>query len=327
MPTEAQIQADVDALRAEIADTQALYREVCTVLFFRHGVTPTANRLYQYVRKGSMSAPATALAKFWEDLREKSRVRIEHPDLPDGVKSAAGDLVASLWTQAQAVAQDGLSVFRAEAQAEVLDAKAGQAAAEQQLTEARMALDAIRQTAHAAMERALHAERQVVEERAGKTALTQQLEAAGHQQVALETALVDARRDFAAELGKLRQSLERSEERAEASEKRALLEIDRERTTAAKLQKEVVDLRKEQARFQNEAAETHQKLGVTEGALQEMRVANQRQEGQVIQLQQELTASQGKTSTLTQEVKRLRAVRPLAKDEISIRRRPRTTLR
>jgi predicted nucleic acid-binding Zn-ribbon protein len=327
MTTEAQIQADVDALRAEIADTQALYREVCTVLFFRYGITPTANRLYQYVRKGSMSAPATALAKFWEDLRDKSRVRIEHPDLPDGVKSAAGDLVASLWTQAQAAAQDGLSVFRAEAQAEVLDAKTGQATAEQQLTEARMALDAIRQTAQAAMERALHAERQVVEERASKTALTQRLEAAGHQQVALETALVDARRDFAAELGKLRQSLERSEERAEASEKRALLEIDRERTTAAKLQKEVVDLHKEQARFQNEAAETRQKLGVTEGALQEMRVANQRQEGQVIQLQQELTASQGRTSTLTQEVQRLRAVRPLAKDEISIRRRPRTTLR
>ncbi|GAB3552032.1 hypothetical protein GCM10027343_37040 [Noviherbaspirillum agri] len=52
------------------------------LLFFRYGITPTTNKLYQLVRKGSMSAPAEALNKFWEDLRDKSRVRIEHRDLP-----------------------------------------------------------------------------------------------------------------------------------------------------------------------------------------------------------------------------------------------------
>ena len=52
------------------------------LLFFRHGIAPTANRLYQLVKKGSMNAPAEALARFWATLREKSRVRIEHPDLP-----------------------------------------------------------------------------------------------------------------------------------------------------------------------------------------------------------------------------------------------------
>jgi hypothetical protein len=62
------------------------------LLFFRHGITPTANRLYQLVRKGSMSAPADALARFWATLREKSRVRIEHPDLPAELQSATGDL-------------------------------------------------------------------------------------------------------------------------------------------------------------------------------------------------------------------------------------------
>src|SRR3546814_3870986 len=78
--------------------------EVCALLFFRYGVTPTANKLFQLVRKGSMSAPTEALSKFWEDLREKSRTRIEHPDLPDALKSVAGELVASLWTNAQAAA-------------------------------------------------------------------------------------------------------------------------------------------------------------------------------------------------------------------------------
>lgn len=125
MSTEAEIIAEIEALKAHDLDTQDLYREVCTILFFRYGITPTANKLYQFVRKGSMSAPAEALARFWSDLREKSRVRIEHPDLPEGLKVAAGELVASLWSQAQTSAQDGLVIFRQEAQEKVTDSLQG----------------------------------------------------------------------------------------------------------------------------------------------------------------------------------------------------------
>lgn len=73
---EQQLQIEVEKLRGEFTETQDLYREVCVLLFFRYGITPTANKLYQYVRRGSMSAPADALNKFWSELREKSRVRI-----------------------------------------------------------------------------------------------------------------------------------------------------------------------------------------------------------------------------------------------------------
>ena len=92
-PVQAGIISDeILRLRAQHPETQDLYREVCVLLFFRHGITPTANRLYQLVRKGSMSAPAEALAKFWATLREKSRVRIEHADLPEDLQGAAGEL-------------------------------------------------------------------------------------------------------------------------------------------------------------------------------------------------------------------------------------------
>src|SRR3546814_585329 len=121
--TDAALSRDVEALRERFTQTQELYREVCALLFFRYGITPTANKLYQLVRKGSMSAPAEALSKFWEDLREKSRTRIEHPDLPDALKSVAGELVATLWTNAQAAAQESLTAYRAEAQEMVLQAK------------------------------------------------------------------------------------------------------------------------------------------------------------------------------------------------------------
>jgi chromosome segregation ATPase len=114
------------------------------------------------------------------------------------------------------------------------------------------------------------------------------LETAGRQQAALEAALVEARRDFAAEIEKHRQALARSEERYAASEKRALLEIDRERTTAAKLQKDLAQSRQHQqdseqrhrtevAQLQTDLGDAHQKSGVAEGMLQELRTRCQLQ--------------------------------------------------
>src|SRR5882757_3243901 len=129
-PLHADIAQEIELLRAQFPRTQELYREVCVLLFFRHGITPTANRLYQLVKKGSMNAPAEALARFWATLREKSRVRIEHPDLPAELQSATGDLAAKLWTRAVDMAQDQLATAQLEAQLAVADAQARQARAE-----------------------------------------------------------------------------------------------------------------------------------------------------------------------------------------------------
>jgi chromosome segregation ATPase len=304
MHTEAKIHADVETLRQSISETQELYREVCTLLFFRYGITPTANKLYQYVRKGSMSAPAEALAKFWEDLREKSRVRIEHPDLPDSLKSAAGDLVVALWTQAHTAAQEGLAAFRSEAQESILEARAAQISAENERAAALLELQQTIQDIQAATERALTLERELATEQGGRAALVTQLEAAGRQQAALETALADARRDFAVELEKLRQALQKSEDRCEAAEKRALLEIERERTAAAKAQKEVDHARQ----YQQDAEQRHrtemaqilvdlgaarQNVGVAEGMLHEMRSQCQHQADELQLLR--ATVAEGET--------------------------------
>ncbi|WP_338911161.1 DNA-binding protein [Mycetohabitans rhizoxinica] len=82
--------------RDRCADTRALYREVCALLFFRYGVTPTANKLYSLVRKGSMATPADVLNRFWQDLRERTRVKIDHTDLPDAVKQVAAEAVLTV---------------------------------------------------------------------------------------------------------------------------------------------------------------------------------------------------------------------------------------
>lgn len=330
MPTETKIHADIEAIRSQVTETQELYREVCTILFFRYGITPTANKLYQYVRKGSMSAPAEALAKFWEDLREKSRVRIEHPDLPDALKSAAGELVATVWSQAQLAAQEGLAAYRSEARAAILEAQTALATAEHERAAALLDRDLARQAAQDALNRVLQLERNLAAERAGKEALSTQLETAGCQQAALETALTEARRDFAIELEKLCLALERSEERCQATEKRALLEIDRERTAAVKVQKDLTQARQYQqeaddlhraelARLQADVGDARQKLGVAEGMLQEMRTRCQHQAEELQSLRTSLSEGEIRKSLLERDLTVCRESLARLEDELQRR--------
>lgn len=295
MNTEAQIQSEIALLRERIADTQDLYREVCVVLFFRHGITPTANKLYQYVRKGSMSAPAEAVAKFWENLREKSRIRIEHPDLPDALKSAAGDVVATLWTQAQDAAETTLAILRSEAKASVQeaearlrDAGAAKEAADRDLRDASEELSLARSTIR-------ELEQTLAGEVATRTVLEAQLAGANQTVANQHQVMAEARRDFSSELEKLRNVLKATEERYEAAESRALLEIDRERTITTKLQKELdlvrtsaADMagrhRAELRTLQDEIGNQKKSLGNLEG---ELRAVNASHDQLVIELTQE----------------------------------------
>ncbi|MBN9424969.1 MAG: DNA-binding protein [Burkholderiales bacterium] len=133
--TETQIAADIEALRKQVSDTRALYREVCALLFFRYGITPTANRLYQYVRKGSMNVPAEVLSAFWDQLRERSRVRIDHPGLPEALKTQAADLVSLLWDEARNQAGEALAAQREALGSEADEARQALAAANKRIDE------------------------------------------------------------------------------------------------------------------------------------------------------------------------------------------------
>ncbi len=283
-PSDHQISLDVERLRVDITETQKLYREVCVLLFFRYGITPTANKLYQFVRKGSMSAPTEALRAFWEDLRKKSRVRIEHPDLPESLKKTAGEMVATIWSQAQGAADQGLWELREQATESIKLAQEAQQKAEAENLGMQHVVEQLREEIRVGHDRALQLERELASERATNDALSNQLATAAQQIKVTEAALSEARQDFAVELEKQRKALERAEERLQGSEKRALLEIDRERQATARLQQEANQLRqshheavdqhiKETTALQTKVAELNQKVGVAEGLLQAQKEA------------------------------------------------------
>lgn len=309
------IAAEIEQLRETYTDTRELYREVCVLLFFRHGITPTANKLYQLVRKGSMSAPAEALQVFWADLREKSRVRIEHPDLPNALKTAAGEMVAALWTEAQSAAQLNLMALRDQASETIRLAHEAQQTAEAETRDAQRDVEQLRQELPLVRERSLQLERDLSSEKASKESLAGQLMSAGQQQKTLESALNEARREFASELEKQRQALDRSEERLQGSERRALLEIDRERQASSRLQQEMQQLRHtyqeamernlaETADFQLKVVDLNQKLGVAEGMLLAQREAVTSMAGQLESLRTQTSEQDTQIALFNREIDR-----------------------
>ena len=312
---ERMLLADIDSLRNQFPQTQDLYREVCVAMFFRYGMTPTANKLYQLVRKGSMSAPAEALNRFWENLREKSRVTVSHPDLPESLKDAAGELVAKLWVTAQNSAQETLESLKSEARLRVEQsnelanlaiisrdqALTALANVQEELVRTRLESDGLRH--------------EITALASTKFAIDSQLQDTKKELTANLIKLDDARRELALELEKLRASAKLNEDRLNAAEKRALLEIDRERTLSSRLQKSletaqnenkhIAELHRTQTNeLQLQVANLRHSVGALEGAV---KAANDAQEI----ANRELTDSRIQLSTITRETTSILAERDL----------------
>lgn len=145
----------------------------------------------------------------------------------------------------------------------------------------------------------------------------------------LEAALVEARKDFGKELEKTRQALQKSEERCDANEKRALLEIDRERTNGLRLQKELkvaqeqlqgihVKLARDIALLQAELGETKLKLGSSEGILQEMRSRNLRLEEQLQAARSSAEVARTQETVAKKEIDAARTQEGIVKRELEI---------
>lgn len=134
------LQGEIDALKSKSRDTRGLYREVCALLFFGYGITPTAHRLYQLVRRGSMGTPTEVLRLFWQDIRERSRVRLDHPDLPDDLRSFGGEFLSQLWLRARQAADADSSSLREDARVNVSSAQAETASLRDEMTAMRAEL-------------------------------------------------------------------------------------------------------------------------------------------------------------------------------------------
>jgi len=127
---------------------------------------------------------------------------------------------------------------------------------------------------------------QQAEEAATRKALEAQIKRLGEEAVARERELEKVRDIFSRDLEKPRETASRAEERLRASEKRALLEIDRERSATAKAQKELAEAAKRAEKreaehrravdaLQAQQGDTRHQNGVLQGKLAALEAAHQ----------------------------------------------------
>lgn len=247
MTTETQLQADVDALKAKISDTSALYAKVCALLFFDYGITPTTNKLYQLVRRGSMGVPTKALQDFWVALRSRAKVDVAHPDLPDEVREMAGQVVASLWGAATERARSELEVLAEESRQAVVQIQGELAVSRSALEDAQEALASARQSLDQRDQALALADGQLQAQRVHLAEMTARLEERERQlneKVAqgerdrkeFETKLMQQAQDHARALGE-------EKRRSQEEQRRLLIDVDRWRTANTVLEKQIETMR------------------------------------------------------------------------------------
>jgi hypothetical protein len=276
-------------------------------MFFRYGVTPTANRLYQLVRKGSMSAPAEALARFWSQLRERSRVTIEGPDMPESLRAGAGELLTALWRQAQEAAGASLAALREEAAARSAAASRAEEAANARVAVLEGALSSEQAAMSVARKEIAALRHQLAASEAMAGKLRQRIDDARKELNEQHAWFKTVERDHAAALDKLRMQWSAERDSADMLRRQAAQELERERASADRLHQALeaeraaaagaaerhrADLHEAQSR----TTELYQRIGMLDGSAAAALAARDQALGELAVVRRELAAAQAETA-------------------------------
>ena len=197
-----------------------------------------------------------------------------------------GELVATLWTRATASAQAELDALRGEVEGQRAEAEQRVEAARSELGRTEAALEQRTAALLAAQVEVRELEKAQAEGRAAGQALEAELVRLKSEVAARDRELDKVREGFSRDLEKLRETAEWAEERLRATEKRALLEIDRERGAVAKLQKEIDETTKRADRreaehhhavdaLQAQLGDARHQAGVLQGRLDAVQATNE----------------------------------------------------
>lgn len=156
-------------------------------------------------------------------------------------------MVSALWQQAQAAAQESLAQQREEARAAMVAAEGLAQSASARADAAEAALGTARDELRATGEKLAELQSELARAQGEVNAQQRQVDAAAVQRQELQAALSAAQESFTRELEQQRAMAAAAEERHSSEMKRVLLDVDRERGIAGKLQKKIEQMRRETA--------------------------------------------------------------------------------
>ncbi len=232
---EDQIKATLEPQLANAKTRQEKTRLTASLLFFGHGIFPSAKTVHKFTRHGSMGDINNDLREFWNDIRERGQSKLQLPMLPDGLVAELAVSLGKLWESALAKANAALDGEREEMAGQVEAANAAVQRANQE-----------RQYAEERAEEALAALRGETERR---EAAERRVEAMGAEIEGLQEALAqwrekadkesqsrqDAEERFSRDLEAERTARQRDSEVFEGEIRFAKMQIDTARTTEREL--------------------------------------------------------------------------------------------
>jgi Plasmid replication region DNA-binding N-term len=98
--SELDIQERMNMLKLESMNTKDLYLKAAKILFVEYKETPSPNRLYQLIKKGSMTTVVEVVKLFWQNMHLEMHNKIHIPDIPVNLQDLTQDYVKNIWGKA-----------------------------------------------------------------------------------------------------------------------------------------------------------------------------------------------------------------------------------
>lgn len=238
-------------------------RLAASVLFLDHGVYPSAKVVREFTQQGSLTDINRDLQEFWRDLRDKARVQIDAPGLPDELLGRFGEALREIWTLATAKAGEDLEAMRQEAESQVRDALVHLVQAKEARTAAEERIQAVEQDLREERERREAAQTRAEVQHAEIEALTQALDTWRRRHADEAGARKEAEERFSRDLG-----AERDERLREAQRFQGEVNFAKQQIEAARAAERVAreHLGQMKASLEVELTSYRQRLGRAEEA-------------------------------------------------------------
>jgi len=221
-----------------------VYKRTCEILFFQHGVVPTPTKLYGLVKKGSMGTPTKAVQEFFASQRERSRVDLAIPGMPESLKSGFTDALKETWRLAVELGNASTNAQKEVHQKELYRLQEEMDRLRADNTALETTISRLKQADADKNEHIMDLQETIRQEKTRLTVESKRLQDATQRCNDLEQQLDKARQDFLAESSRLSKEHDSALARLKDHENRALMEIERERQIANKAVKDAITVQK-----------------------------------------------------------------------------------
>lgn len=117
------IRQELESMKARGLHRRELSLHACKRLFFDLGIRPSMAAVRELTQTGSASDIPKDIDRFWERIRETSKVKIGSGAIPPSLEEKAGELLGELFVQALAHAKEMLDAERVEIRATLEEAQ------------------------------------------------------------------------------------------------------------------------------------------------------------------------------------------------------------